>query len=76
MGAHEQIPEGPKVGAILEFLDENVSAVDFSGNVFYLECEALLLSFADKIFSEIEMFEDFFLGPVKACAAVVVHNGG
>ena len=59
MGAHEQIPEGPKVGAILEFLDENVSAVDFSGNVFYLDCEVLLLAFADNFFSQIEMFKPF-----------------
>ena len=36
-GAHERFPEGPKVCNISKFLGENVGAVDFSGNVLYLE---------------------------------------
>ena len=41
------------MGAILDFLGENVSAVDFSGNVFYLDCEVLLLAFTEKVLFEI-----------------------
>ena len=28
--AHERVPECPEVGAVTEFLGENISAVDFS----------------------------------------------
>ena len=50
-GAYEGVSEGPKVGAIAEFLGENVSAVDVAGNVFDLDGEVLLLVFWDKVFS-------------------------
>ena len=36
-GAHEGVSDGPKLGAITDFLGENASVVDVSGNVFYLE---------------------------------------
>ena len=36
-GAHEGVSEGPKVGAIAEFLGENVSAVNVANNVFNLD---------------------------------------
>ena len=68
------------MGSISEFLGKNVSTVDFSGNVFYLGCEILLLAFAEKVFSDIEMFEAFCccccFGPVTACAVVIVGDGG
>ena len=41
-GAHERVPEGPKVGTIADFLGENISAVDFDGNMFYLDCRQVL----------------------------------
>ena len=41
------------MGAISDFLDENVSEVDLASNVFDLNCEFLLLAFADIFFSEI-----------------------
>ena len=72
--SHEQVPKGPKVGAIVEFLSENVG-----GNMFYLDCEVLLLVFADKFFPDIEMIETFlhcFFGPFAACTVVAVDNGG
>ena len=78
-GAHEQVPDGPKVGAIAELLGKNVRAVDFAGNVFYLYCKVLLLAFVDKVLSEIEIIEAFFrccFLPVAACRVVVVDNGG
>ena len=36
-GAHEGFSEGLKVGAIAELLGENVSAIDVSRNLFYLD---------------------------------------
>ena len=36
-GAHEGVFEGLKVGAIAEFLGENVSAVNVAGKVFDLD---------------------------------------
>ena len=78
-GAHEGFSEGLKVGAISEFLGENVSAVDVSGNVFDLDRKVLLLEFADKFFLEVHMFESFgccFFGPVTVCTGVVVDDGG
>ena len=77
-GSHERVPEGLKVSAIAEFLGENVSAVDFSGNMFYLDCKVFLLAFAEKNFSGIEIFVAFcccFL-PVLACTVVVLDDGG
>ena len=35
------------MGTVVEFLGENVSTVDFEGNMFYLDYEVLLLSFTD-----------------------------
>ena len=78
-GSHEGVSEGLKVGSIAEFLGENVSAVDVARNMFDLDGKALLLSFADKVFSEVEMFDSFgccFFGPVVACVVVVVDDGG
>ena len=67
------------MGAISEFLGENVSEVDLSGSMLYINCELLLLPFADIVFSDIYMFEAFCcccFGPVVACAVVVVDDGG
>ena len=67
------------MGAISDFLDKNVSEVDLASNVFDLNCEFLLLAFAEKVFSDIEMFEAFCcccFSPVAACAVVVVDDGG
>ena len=36
------------MGTVVEFLGENVSTVDFAGNMFYLDYEVLLLSFTKK----------------------------
>ena len=78
-GAHEGVRESPKVGAIAEFIGENISAVDVSGNIFDLNLEVLFLALADKVFSEVEVIEDFgccCFGPVTACVVVVVYGGG
>ena len=67
------------MGAIAEFLGENVSAVDVSVKKIDLDGEFLLLEFAHKIFSQVEMFESFgccCFVPVTACAVVIVDNGG
>ena len=66
------------MGAISEFLRENLSAVELYRNVFYLDCKFLLLEFAGKVFSDIKMFEAFCcccFGPVAACAVAVVDDG-
>ena len=79
MESHEQVTEGPKVGAILKFLGENVISVGFSGNVFHMDSEVLFLAFTDKLFLDIDIFEAFcccFLGQVATCAVVVVDKGG
>ena len=49
-GANELVPEGPKVGAIADFLGENISVVDIAGNVFYLDLEVLLLALEEIFF--------------------------
>ena len=67
------------MGAISEFLGENGSTVDVSGNVFDMGLEVLLLIFAENVFAYIQMFEAFScccFGPVAACTLVVVDNGG
>ena len=67
------------MGAIAEFLGENVRTVDVSGNVFDLDGQFLLLSFAYKVFLEVEMLESFgccCFGPVAAYAVVIVDDGG
>ena len=51
----------------------------FTGNVFYLDNEVLLLALADKFLLDIEILEAFFnccLGPVAACTVVVLDNSG
>ena len=78
-GAHEGVSDGPKLGAITDFLGENASVVDVSGNVFDLDGEVLLLAFTEKVFLEVEMFEAFScccFVPVAECAVVVVDDGG
>ena len=78
-GAHEGVSEGPKVGAIAEFLGENISAVDVSGNMFDLDREFLLLGYAEKVFLEVDIFESFgchCFVPVAACAVFVADDGG
>ena len=60
-GSHERVPEGQKVGAILEFLGENFGAVDFSGNVFYLDCEVLLLAFTEKKSLRLRCLRPFYV---------------
>ena len=55
-GAHEGVSEGPKVGAIVEFFGENVSAVDVGGSVFGFDGEVVLLEFAETVFLEVEIF--------------------
>ena len=68
------------MGAIAESLGKNVSAVGVAGNVFDFDGEVLLLAFTDKIFLEVEMFEDFggccCFGPVAVFAVIVVDNSG
>ena len=68
------------MGTFAEFLGENFSAVDFSGNVFDMDCEVLLLVFAEKVLLEVETVEAFcccccFI-PITACKVFVVDNGG
>ena len=67
------------MGTTAEFLGENVSTVNFSGNVFYLDCKVLLLESADNVFLEIEILEAFCFCcfvPVTACPVVIVYERG
>ena len=59
-GANELVPEGPKVGAIADFLGENISVVDIAGNVFNLDLEVLLLA-----------LEEFFS---RRCTSLSMHG--
>ena len=79
MRAHERVTEGMKVGAVTEFLGKETSVVDFSGNVFYLDFEVLLLELLDFFLSGVDMIEAFCrfcFVQFSACTFVVVDGGG